>query len=107
MLQKHKFRRPKYMNVPGSLCDDPRWIKLSPEAAKALVTILLIAGKPGQQSAKSRNVAPATSGDFVLLQKGPDSRDAHFLEPIDPFALLFRSGRLLATIEPDFNTLLK
>jgi len=45
MLQKHKFRRPKYMNIPGSLCDDPRWIKLSPEAAKALVTILLIAGE--------------------------------------------------------------
>jgi hypothetical protein len=45
MLQKHKWRRPKYMNIPRSLWDDPRCIKLSPEAAKALITILLIAGE--------------------------------------------------------------
>ena len=97
MLQKHKFRRPKYMNIPGSLCDDPRWIKLSPEAAKALVTILLIAGENRYNSLPNPEMLHLRLRAIVTP----------ILEPIDPFALLFRSGRLLATIEPDFNTLLK
>ena len=50
MLQRHKYRRPKYMNIPRSLSEDPRWIKLSPDAAKALITILLIAGENRENS---------------------------------------------------------
>jgi len=70
MLQKHKFRRPKYMNVPGSLCDDPRWIKLSPEAAKALVTILLIAGENRDNSLPNPENCTCDFGRFCSAPKG-------------------------------------
>lgn len=50
MLQTHKWRQPKWMKIPRSMLEDLRWVKLSPDAAKAMISILLIAGETQDNS---------------------------------------------------------
>jgi hypothetical protein len=44
-LHTAKWRRPKWIKFPRSMLEDPRWLRLSPQAAKAWMSILVIASE--------------------------------------------------------------
>lgn len=44
-LHTAKWRRPKWIKFPRSMLDDARWLRLSPQAAKAWMHILVIASE--------------------------------------------------------------